>query len=318
MHYDLFNGDADGILSLHQLRLAEPRESQLITGLKREVKLLDRVKATSQDSLTVLDISLDRNRSGLIKVLDAGAEVTYFDHHYAGEIPDHNKLQAHINTNANVCTGLLVDRYLKGQYRDWAIAAAYGDNLFASAASAAKAQNLTAKKLEQLESLGTLVNYNGYGETESDTYFRPIDLYQRLQSHVSPFTFIEEEPAFEVLKQGYSEDLDKVQQMKAVEHDSDYIVYQLPNEAWARRVAGVWGNLLARTWPDLASVVLREQDNGNLKASIRAPLNDKRDADTICRQFTDGGGRAAAAGVGHLSPSSAIRLLSLVKSTYRK
>ena len=318
MHYDLFNGDADGILSLHQLRLAEPKDSQLITGLKREVKLLNRVTVEQEDTLTVLDISLDRNRDGLIKVLNTGAQVIYFDHHYAGEIPAHDNLQTHINTSANVCTGLLVDGYLKGEYRNWAIAAAYGDNLFTSAVSAAKTQSLSAAELKQLETLGTLVNYNGYGETESDTYFKPIDLYQCLHQHVSPFSFVEEESAFQILAQGYAEDMARVQQMQAVEHNSTYIVYQLPNEAWARRVAGVWGNLLARNWPGLASVVLREQDNGNLKASIRAPLNDKRDADTICRQFTDGGGRAAAAGVGHLSPSSATRLLSLVQSTYRK
>jgi len=34
-YYDVFNGDADGICALHQLRLAEPREATLVTGVKR-------------------------------------------------------------------------------------------------------------------------------------------------------------------------------------------------------------------------------------------------------------------------------------------
>ncbi|MGB5082223.1 MAG: acetyltransferase, partial [Burkholderiales bacterium] len=34
---DVFNGDADGLCSLRQLRLAEPAESQLVTGVKRDI-----------------------------------------------------------------------------------------------------------------------------------------------------------------------------------------------------------------------------------------------------------------------------------------
>ena len=56
--YDVFNGDADGICALHQLRLADPRASVLVTGAKREIALLERVDAHPGDSITVLDISL--------------------------------------------------------------------------------------------------------------------------------------------------------------------------------------------------------------------------------------------------------------------
>ena len=56
--YDVFNGDADGIISLVQLRLAEPREAELVTGRKRDIKLLSRVDAKGGDQITVLDLSL--------------------------------------------------------------------------------------------------------------------------------------------------------------------------------------------------------------------------------------------------------------------
>lgn len=41
--WDVFNGDADGICALLQLRLAKPQNSQLVTGIKRDFELLDRV-----------------------------------------------------------------------------------------------------------------------------------------------------------------------------------------------------------------------------------------------------------------------------------
>jgi hypothetical protein len=34
MHYDVFNGDADGICSLVQLRLSNPKNSKFITGVE--------------------------------------------------------------------------------------------------------------------------------------------------------------------------------------------------------------------------------------------------------------------------------------------
>ena len=82
--WDVFNGDADGICGLVQLRLAEPRQSHLVTGIKRDIQLLQQVDAKAGDRVTVLDISLDKNRDHLQRILQTGAEVFYVDHHYAG------------------------------------------------------------------------------------------------------------------------------------------------------------------------------------------------------------------------------------------
>ena len=70
--YYVFNGDADGLCALQQLRLTSPGESTLITGVKRDIELVARVKAAPGDQVTVLDISLDVNRAGLLAVLEAG------------------------------------------------------------------------------------------------------------------------------------------------------------------------------------------------------------------------------------------------------
>ncbi len=45
--FDVFNGDADGICALLQLRLANPLESILVTGVKRDIRLLQRVDAVA-------------------------------------------------------------------------------------------------------------------------------------------------------------------------------------------------------------------------------------------------------------------------------
>ena len=104
MHYDVFNGDADGVIALLQLRLAEPKTSTLITGVKRNIKLLDSLNCQASDSVTVLDISMEKNKTSLEAMLAAGAQVFYADHHKSGDIHQHTSLDAHINLDANTCT----------------------------------------------------------------------------------------------------------------------------------------------------------------------------------------------------------------------
>ena len=131
--YDLFNGDADGICSLHQLRLAEPApEATLITGVKRDIGLLERIRDIKNSMVTVLDISMHVNREPLQRLLDNNNEILYIDHHFAGEIPESPQLTAHIEPEADRCTSLIVDTLLNGKYRPWAVCAAFGDNLHAS------------------------------------------------------------------------------------------------------------------------------------------------------------------------------------------
>ena len=43
--HDVCNGDADGLFALRQLRLANPVDSILVTGIKRDIALLERVRA---------------------------------------------------------------------------------------------------------------------------------------------------------------------------------------------------------------------------------------------------------------------------------
>lgn len=296
-YIDVFNGDADGICALHQLRLAHPVKSTLVTGVKRDINLLKKVHAETGDKLTVLDISLDKNRQELLTLLDKNVSVLYFDHHFAGDIPVNNNLKAHIDTDANACSSLLVNDYLAGKFLPWAVTAAFGDNLFDAAEKAALPLNLSKQKLEQLKLLGTCINYNGYGATLEDLIFTPEALYKMIEPYDDPFEFLENEKGYQVLLQGYKSDITNAELIKPQFEDEKHALYSMSNEKWCRRVSGVYANQLAQNYPQRAHAILSENDDGDFVVSVRAPLNNKTGADELCRQFDTGGGRKAAAGI---------------------
>lgn len=301
MNIDIFNGDADGICALHQLRLAEPRSSQLVTGVKRDINLVQRVTAVKGDSLVVLDISFDKNRNAVEQALKQGAIVSYYDHHFAGELPKDDNLTCFIDTAAETCTSLIVNEQLKGKYVNWAIAAAFGDNLFKQASALSKQVGLNNSEESQLKELGILINYNGYGSTTNDLFYAPDKLYEIIHQYEDPFDFILKEKAFKVLQLGYKSDLEKVQLIEADLLSNKCGIFILPKETWARRISGVYGNILTQQSPDRAHAILSEIDNGAYVVSVRAPLNNREGADDLCRQFDTGGGRKAAAGINKLS-----------------
>jgi len=45
--------------------------------------------------------------------------------HESGDILPNPNLKTLINTAANTCTSLLIDQYLKGKYRAWAVTAGF-------------------------------------------------------------------------------------------------------------------------------------------------------------------------------------------------
>ena len=317
--YDVFNGDADGICALLQLRLAEPREAELITGVKRDIQLLQRVSKHPAEQVCVLDVSLDKNREPLLELLAAGAKVFYCDHHYAGEIPDHAGLDAMINTAADVCTSLLVNGRLGGAYAEWAIVGAFGDNLDDSAQAVARTLDLGGDSLDLLKRLGTCINYNGYGASLEDLHFHPAELYQLMRGYPSPRDFVvDASSSFERLEDGYLSDMRSAEALSPEWQREHAAVFMLPDAPWARRVSGVYGNALANATPRRAHAVLTQKPSGAYLVSVRAPLADKRDADTLCRQFESGGGRAAAAGINELPRSELDRFTQLFDELYRQ
>ncbi|MBL0710689.1 MAG: DHH family phosphoesterase [Colwellia sp.] len=305
MHFDVFNGDADGIIALLQLRLSQvhpqPKNITLVTGVKRDISLLKQVDTSSATSVVVLDISLEKNIEALDNLLIKQIPVFYVDHHRASHIPQSTLLTSLIDTDANTCTSLLVNDYLKGEFPYWAIAAAFGDNMQVSAQQLAEQHHLSKNQQALLCELGVYINYNGYGRNIDDLHFHPENLFKQLLNYSNPFDLINEaDSVFHQLKSAYLADMNKAKEATVLVDNPQLRAIQLADEAWARRVSGVLGNELANAEPDKAHAVVTLNESATYTVSLRAPLNNKQGAGDLCAQFPTGGGRAAAAGINAL------------------
>jgi hypothetical protein len=71
----------------------------------------------------------------------------------------------------------------------------------------------------------------------------------------------------------------------------------LPDEAWSRRVLGIFANRRARDDPGRAQLLLAPLPGGGFVASVRTPAGCPTSAVDFCRRYPGGGGRTTAAGV---------------------
>jgi single-stranded DNA-specific DHH superfamily exonuclease len=314
---DVFNGDADGLCALRQLRLAEPAASELVTGVKRDIALLERAevgRAGPGDLVTVLDVSLDRNRAALLGLLERGARVRYFDHHYAGAIPSHPGLEAHIDASPGVCTSILVDRHLGGRFRGWAVAAASGTARQAALDLGATIP-LGAAELEKLRELGRSLNYNAYGETEADLLLPPARLYGVLSKYEDPLQLVAARDIYDRLNKGRHDDLEAAAGVAPRWSGPGGVVLVLPEAAWSRRVSGTLANHLAGLHRRQAVAVLAPRGAGYV-VSLRVPAGASCGADEFCRSFPGGGGRKEAAGIDLLPAAALDAFVSRFADTY--
>jgi hypothetical protein len=309
--YDIFNGDADGVCALHQLRLAEPRAATLITGVKRDIALLAQVSPAAGDQLTVLDISLDANRGALLGALRSGARVRYFDHHFAGEIPHHRLLEPHIDVSATVCTSMIVDRHLAGRHRAWAIVAAFGDNLRAQAYAMAAKLQLGTADIEMLRGLGESLNYNAYGASLADLHFHPAELYMSLRPYADPLAFCAQARELAILHRALAADMQQAQALPIETVGDHALLVFMPEAAWSRRVIGTFANELARRHSD-RTVALLVRNGAGYQVSLRAPERGDAAVHLLAQRFESGNGRARSAGIGFLPESDVPRLRALL------
>lgn len=317
MYFDVFNGDADGICALHQLRLVNPvEESTLITGVKRDIALLKKIEEAENSSIIVVDVSLDKNKEELTQLLKGNNRVLYVDHHYAGDIPSFSTLEHHIEPSAKTCSSLIVNSLIGEKHPMWAICGAYGDNLNEQAEELVQTLGLTDKQQEKLKEIGELFNYNGYGSKIEDLHFHPAELYEAIKPFSDPLEFYDSTEIIDHLRDGYRSDMNRATELENVSSQPPHRIYMLPKASWARRAVGAFSNSKAREEQEAAHAIIVKNDDGSLQISVRAPLNTKENADTLCRQFPTGGGRAAAAGINKLPPSMLDEFIDAFHKTF--
>lgn len=313
--YYAFNGDADGLCALQQLRLVETQPAALVTGVKRDIKLLRHVQGQADDTVTVLDVSLYQNRENVLRLLKSGMHVRYFDHHHAGELPRHPLFEPYIDESADVCTSILVNRYIGGRHGVWAAVGAFGDNLTAPAQAMALEVGLTATAMATLRKLGTYLNYNAYGESIEDLHFHPAELAGQMMPFCDPENFIRQTEIYATLHAGYEEDMAKAHRVVNGREGSTGIIV-LPNEPWARRAIGVLTNELVRSRPDAPLAILSPKASGGFTVSVRVPVDSPVSAAEFCGEFDTGGGRRSAGGINYLAEADLDRFAARFEARF--
>jgi len=314
MQIDICNGDADGLCSVVQWRLHAPQEARLITGMKRDIELLETVSAGEHDQLLVCDLSMRRNQRALRRLLDAGVRVQYFDHHEVDAVPMHPGLEAHIDAASDICTSLLVDRHLGGKFRAWALVGAYGDNLGVVADRLGTESGWSAGDRQRLRRLGESINYNAYGDSEQDAMIKPSQLFERLRRFRDPMAFVDGDGIGEELDALRQDDLQRARALTPYRQDRRARVYLLPDAAWSRRVRGSFANILASEHPQRAHALLNATASGDFVVSVRAPMDAPTGAARLCRQF-GGDGRTGAAGIDRLPAKQLERFVDAFAAT---
>lgn len=318
-HYFAFNGDADGLCALQQLRLAVPQpDAVLVTGTKRDICLLQRISALPGDQITVLDVSHHQNRDDVQRLLAAGASIRYFDHHHAGVLPQHPQFVCRIDEAPEVCTSLLVDADLGGRYRAWAMVATFGDNLPQVGHALAQQAGMDATSVAILERLGIYLNYNAYGAAVADLHFDPALLAEAMLPFADPLSFVAQSPVYARLAAAYDEDMLLARQLVPLRQMAGATLMMLPDQPWARRIIGVLANALMQDQPDCAIGILSPDDNDGFAVSVRTPRHCQAGAAEFCLGFDGGGGRQLAGGINHLPRADLDQFLQRFEACFAK
>lgn len=299
--FDVFPGGADGLCAAHQLRMVYPADASPVTGVRRNTHLLERVQAGYGDAITVFNLSMGENRAALNHLLRLGATVWYFDHHYVGVESKQPGLKAMVNGDPNTCTSALVDRYLGGQHRAWAVVGAFGVGRDELARQLARPLALKDFELDQLRELGLCLSYNAYGEREEDTIVHPAEMYAVLHSYADPLRFVARDPAYRQIRETREADLRAVAEVVPQAVTDDAAVYVLPDAPGSRRIRGDMAHQLARQHPHRAHAVLAPNCRGGYAVSVHTRVDRPRhaSADAFCRRY-GGNGAEIAAGIGDL------------------
>jgi hypothetical protein len=180
----------------------------------------------------------------------------------------------------------------------------------------AKTFRLSEQQIGSLRQLGELFNYNGYGLAFEDLLFHPQELYEAIEPYSDPFEYLENSLQVGTLQATYQADIALAMQEKELGKPGKNRIYHLPDAPWARRIVGVFSNIRARERTSAAHAIITENQDGSLRISVRAPIEDQRHADTLCKLYPSGGGRAAAAGINSLPKDMLDHFLRTFHSFY--
>lgn len=340
----VFNGDADGIIAQHLLKLKLGSPDLRITGYKRDIQLLRKIPPSKSAQIHVLDISLKQNLEFLPALFTAASNdgelgsqgnvaVTWYDHHDAGIGYAHPNLRLHIEESAGTCTAVIVNAVLSHQFPFWAAMAAYGDNIPTTAEAILRPLKITDLEKLQLRKAGVLLNYNAYGEQLGDVLFEPLAIANQLDamslnSHsMGALEFAFEPTIFGPLEDQFLKDEAEFQNLQPMDQTPFSEVYAVPAKDWARRFSATWANALILQNPTIALAIMHQGEDGSYMVSIRAPRvavrphekkigEEAKSAAALAGEFPTGGGRKLAAGINRLASADVQKFIQRFRNYF--
>ena len=298
IEYDLFNGDADGIISVHQYRMFKPKKTNLVSGIKRDVTLLRHCDSIKNTKINVFDISVLSNEEYIDSILKKNNKIIWYDHHETGGRVSADNIKISVDTDPNTCTNIIVDKTLGGIYRPWTICGAFGDNLHDKANELNISFNEEQMKIFQ--EVGETLNYNGYGLKIEDLNAHPKDVLLDLMNYESPFEYHSKSELFNKIKNQMKLDREKLESSEVLYRSHAGEVLLLPPGQEATRYSGIFSNKKSTDNPDLAFAIITHGNNNTYRVSIRSPQNNPFGASELALRFPSGGGREKAAGINEL------------------
>jgi oligoribonuclease NrnB/cAMP/cGMP phosphodiesterase (DHH superfamily) len=311
---DFFNGDADGIISLHQYRLFSPTDSELFTGVKRDVKLLRHCVGVKNCNLTVFDVSLLSNIEYVKQILKKKNKIKWFDHHEPGETKLGKNFSIKVDSDPNCCTNILVDKYIDGLHRPWTICGAFGDNLHEQAEKLNPC--FDEQTMNKLKEIGETLNYNGYGNKESDLTVHPKNVYLDLKQYESPFRYRSKSEIYNKIYTQMKSDEKELNSSEILHETKTGKVILLPDTKASIRYSGIYSNQQTTDNPDKAFAILTLTNNDNYRISIRSPKNNPYGASKLALSFPTGGGREKAAGINELPKTELKKFIETFENIY--
>ena len=313
-YLDFFNGDADGIISLHQYRMHYPQNSEVFTGVKRDVELLRHCTDIKKSKFTVFDVSLLSNKDHVNKILSNGNTIRWFDHHEPGETKLGDNFEIFVDTDPNCCTNILVDKYIDGLHRPWTICGAYGDNLHEQAEKLNPCFNEIY--MSYLKEIGETLNYNGYGNQESDLTAHPKDVYLDIKDYESPFEYRKKSILYNKINTQMKSDESELNSSEVLYSSDSGSIILLPDTKASIRYSGIYSNKQTTDNPNKAFAILTNINDDTYRISIRSPKNNPVGASKLALSFPTGGGREKAAGINELPKTELKKFIDKFEDIY--
>jgi len=270
--FSVCNGDADGLCSAVQWFMHEPSPATLVTGLKRELALLDRVDCGVGDEINIFDIAMSRKSHRTAALARSRRACALFDHHaVVTDVPASALFEARIDAGCDSCTSLLVDRRIGGACHGWALVGTYGDNLSERADQLAVEWGFDIGDRQRLRRMGEAIDYNAYGDRESDVHVAPARLYDIMTRYRDPRDMLAQEAVVDEIDALRRRTWTGRSRSRPLD-ESQCSVLVLPDEPWSCRALGSVANELANAETAARPHGAKAPPAGGFMVSVRAPL----------------------------------------------